>query len=744
MLIRVNGGKVGIREYLETGHKRGRDATREQLDDRIPLRGDIDLLDTCIRRMNGTSEKYLHITLAFKEDHLDEAIYRDLLQRFEQFTFAAYKPEEYMLYAEAHLPRLKGFADRSTGRMIERKPHIHIIIPKKNLLSDGALNPFGMHYKTNKYIDAFQEVTNSELGLASPKKHRRTNLESESNILARHKGSLPNEAGYDLKEDILVRIIQKNISTLGELEGELATFGEVRRRNAGKTDVYLNIKPHGAAKGVNLKEYVFSNEFLALPFQEKKRRLSEEDPSYIEKDSETDPAQENMKHLQKWMDQICFEIKYLNSGNRKEYTRYFELSEDEQREYLQNKAEQFYKKHNHPDFEIDVLKTRTDESPIPARSNRAETSPDHSPDVHIYPSGTNPIQHALDKNKENSSRRKLEAEAMLKEAKFNLDPQSLLAYAENHHGVIPGKYSETRAKDGSGRIQCGTRNLNAADFLTKELHLPWFKAADILAQLYSVQVNEGRQESATAMLWKDFVTFSNTTNHAEAVEGKERSNMQTRRFDELRARYRSERSRIRGDAKISAADRKSKISLLQTTYLAEKEVVLEETRREEECARARLRIPKIQRFLEELEMDSRSELLPESSATAVNSLVRKDDMLHARAGTWRFVPLFRGLDHVIRLNGAVDYLRNGKVVLRDTGRRILAIQETDEALEACLRLAVTKFGPKVRVFGREEFKQRVAEVAARRGMKLSFQDPGLERIRKASKTRTREQEGWNR
>ena len=143
-------------------------------------------------------------------------------------------------------------------------------------------------------------------------------------------------------------------------------------------------------------------------------------------------------------------------------------------------------------------------------------------------------------------------------------------------------------------------------------------------------------------------------------------------------------------------------------------------------------------------MDSRSELLPESSATAVNSLVRKDDMLHARAGTWRFVPLFRGLDHVIRLNGAVDYLRNGKVVLRDTGRRILAIQETDEALEACLRLAVTKFGPKVRVFGREEFKQRVAEVAARRGMKLSFQDPGLERIRKASKTRTREQEGWNR
>ncbi|NJL24725.1 MAG: hypothetical protein HC902_05860 [Calothrix sp. SM1_5_4] len=75
-----------------------------------------------------------------------------------------------------------------------------------------------------------------------------------------------------MKEEILVRIIQKNIFTLGELERELQAIGEVRKRNAGKAGEYLNIKPQGAAKGVNLKEYVFSNEFLALPFQEKKLR----------------------------------------------------------------------------------------------------------------------------------------------------------------------------------------------------------------------------------------------------------------------------------------------------------------------------------------------------------------------------------------------------------------------------------------------------------------------------------------
>ncbi len=744
MLIRINGGQFGIREYLETGHKRGRDASREQLDDRIPLRGDIDLLDTCIRRMNGTSDNYLHITIAFKEDHLDEPIYREILERFELFAFAAYKPEEYILYAEAHLPRLKSFIDRSTGRMIERKPHIHIVIPKKNLLSDGALNPFGMYYKTNKYINAFQEVTNSEFGLASPKEYRRTNLESESNILARYKGSLFNEAGYDLKEEILIRIIQKNIPTLGELERELQAIGEVKKRNAGKAGEYLNIKPHGAEKGVNLKEYVFSNEFLALPFQEKKLRLAEENPNYVERSSVTEPSRKHVELLEKWMEQICLEIKYLNSGNRKEYAHYFQLSKDDQRECLLRKAEQFYKKHKRPDFEIDTIKPHADESSILSRANRVETVPSDSPYVPILPPGTNPIQRSLDQRKESVSQSKLEAEAMLKEAKFNLDPKSLLAYAENHHGVIPGIYSETRSKDGSGRIQCGTRNLNAADFLTKELHLPWFKAADILAQIYSVQVNEGRQESSAALLWKEYVTFSSTINPTEAIERVERSSLQNQKFEELRSRYRKDRSGIRRDTKISAADRKSKLSLLQTTYLAEKEAILKEMRREEEIARAQLKIPKLQRFLEEREKVSRSNPVPESSETIVNNAAGKGDSLKAKAGNWRFIPLFRGLDHVIRINGAVDYLRNGKVLLRDTGRRVLAIQETDEALEACLRLAVTKFGPKVRVFGREAFKQRVAEVAARRGMKLTFQDPALERIRKASKTRDREQPGWDR
>ncbi|CAM2158858.1 hypothetical protein PT2222_540005 [Paraburkholderia tropica] len=40
------------------------------------------------------------------------------------------------------------------------------------------------------------------------------------------------------------------------------------------------------------------------------------------------------------------------------------------------------------------------------------------------------------------------------------------------HGLIASKYEVTKGRDGSDRIQCGVRNLNVSDFLTKEMHLP--------------------------------------------------------------------------------------------------------------------------------------------------------------------------------------------------------------------------------------------------------------------------------
>lgn len=144
MLIRVKGGSEGIAEYLSNGQKQDRELTRDELDERVILDGDLELTDNIIKNMDKDGERYLHITLAFKEDDLSRETMQDITRDFKQFAFGdAYESDEYNFYAEAHLPKVKSYVNRQTGDLVERKPHIHIVIPEINLLSGKNLNPFG-------------------------------------------------------------------------------------------------------------------------------------------------------------------------------------------------------------------------------------------------------------------------------------------------------------------------------------------------------------------------------------------------------------------------------------------------------------------------------------------------------------------------------------------------------------------------------------------------------------------------
>ena len=53
MLIRISGGESGIKDYLEDGQKQGRDYSREELDERVILDGDLTLTDVIINKINN-------------------------------------------------------------------------------------------------------------------------------------------------------------------------------------------------------------------------------------------------------------------------------------------------------------------------------------------------------------------------------------------------------------------------------------------------------------------------------------------------------------------------------------------------------------------------------------------------------------------------------------------------------------------------------------------------------------------
>ncbi len=347
MLIRVDGRHDGVKQYLEEGRKVGRDLDRDDLDERVVLAGDLDLTDAVIQSINAAPgvERYLSITLSFKEDHVARETLFQIVREFEAFALHAYRPDEYSFYAEAHLPRIKSYVDQRTGELVERKPHIHIVIPRWNLLAERHLEPLGYVRANLSFIDAFQEHVNAQYGLASPKDNRRTLLTDASEMISRYRGDLFRSNSRELKERILDAVLDRQIETHADFMALLHGHGAVRMRNTGLDNAYPNVKPAGADKGVNLKEYVFTPEFIALPTAEKLQALSADAADRYEAGVAPRRTPAHIAAvLDEWYATRAREVKYLNSGSR-QYQRYQESSPHDRELMLADLERGFYAQH---------------------------------------------------------------------------------------------------------------------------------------------------------------------------------------------------------------------------------------------------------------------------------------------------------------------------------------------------------------------------------------------------------------
>lgn len=316
MLIRVNGGSGGIKEYLIHGIKSGRALGRDELDDRVVLLGDLDLSDSIISAMENAGDKYYHVTLSFFEDSLPENILRDIATEFVNFSRAAYRGDELNFYVEAHIPRIKSYQSKS-GEIVLRKPHIHLVSPKINLLTGKVADVFGSVRRNIDYIDAFQEYINSKYGLASPKDRRRTSFDSESSIISRQKNDDFSGPAKKIKQSILDEMIARGITSQDGFKKMLESmFPEVKLRNAGKPGAYWNVKPEGAAKGTNLKEFPFSDNFIRMTLFEKADFLvsdkqRRENPVFEVAGEPKKPSVTDIKKLKNWNYFRSREIKLL-------------------------------------------------------------------------------------------------------------------------------------------------------------------------------------------------------------------------------------------------------------------------------------------------------------------------------------------------------------------------------------------------------------------------------------------------
>ncbi|MEM5389784.1 LPD7 domain-containing protein [Paraburkholderia phymatum] len=342
MLIRVRGYHDGIKAYLEDGQKQDREFERDEMDERVILAGDLALTHDIIQSMDTTAERYINVTLSFKEDEVSREVLADIVREFETFAFSAYRRDEYNFYAEAHVPRLKSYADRRSGELVERKVHLHVVIPEVNLLTGHRLEPFGKVDRHHRFLEAFQEHINAKYGLASPKDNRRVQFTDASEMISRYKGDVFEPMNRELKATILEALIARDVTCYENFKTLLTEFGATRTRNAGRDGEYENVKPPGAAKGVNLKEFVFSREFIELDADGKRDALDRNvHAEYIEPGIPRATPRHYLDALYEWTDTRAREIKYLNSGSSF-YKAYQAASPTEQRRILEHREQRFY------------------------------------------------------------------------------------------------------------------------------------------------------------------------------------------------------------------------------------------------------------------------------------------------------------------------------------------------------------------------------------------------------------------
>jgi hypothetical protein len=738
MLIRLSGGESGIKDYLENGHKQGRAYSRDELDERVILEGDLKITDTLISHMNQSGDKYLHITLAFKEDEISHDRLQAITQDFKEFAFTAFQDDEYHFYAEAHLPRIKSYSHAKTGERVERKPHIHIVIPKYNLLSGEGLNPFGLVERQVKYLEAIQETLNNRYGLASPKDNRRVLFSDDSDLFSRYKGDTFKGGSKAFKSALLSDILSRPINCYDDFKKRLAEHGEVKIRNEGKANEYLWVKPKSEAngQGINLRDAAFSRDFIELPPLEKMQRLATES-RYETATSPRANATAYERALQEWQTQRAKEIKYVYLGKRREYDAYQHASPEEKAQLLIDREQRFYQKHLRKNIEedpqtalisdmlgtvADPLKTKNRTAPAIQRNASPQTSV------------IGQLLHDLQTDRE-------EVASHLEFAviKQDLDAHRLLARLSHSHGVNPDHYPISKGRDGGDRIQAGSRKLNVSDFLTQEMNLNYRTAGQLLREIYQEQTEQTAEtlprQPACAALWQ---TYQAERQASAAIRKAERQAKQTAERLAIKAAHQRQLDGIRAHRKLSPAERKA------ATSIAKMERIQAETACREQAKSERQRLAALHR--DEYQNGYQNWLASQAKTgheSALMELRRLQAKVKKTTGSQEihtgseaqyyeassaFLLKGHSLSYHVHRDGTVTYRRGDTDWVRDEGLFVTVLQSQDDAIETGLRLAQVKFGKKLTVRGSDAFKTNVARVAAEKGLWVEFTDHALNEL----------------
>lgn len=761
MIITVGSGHSGVGEYLERGQKADRFYDRDDLDERMIIKGDLTRLQAIIDCIDEEKEnRYFHYALAFKENHVSKENLNEICLEFEQFIKHGYGDEELEFYAEAHIPKIKSYVDANDNE-VERMPHIHVVIPKLNLSNGNRYDP--LIKSQIKYLDAFQESINAKYGLESPKDNLRTEFTNASEIISRYKSGIFNGHNREEKSQILEIIINKNPSNQIELYQELRSAGyKVKMRNGTKAEQsYLNVTLPGEIKGINLKDNVFRNSFLNLEQTEKINEIkSTVAKHYRDANGPTIASDKAQHNLKEWQDWKALEVRYLQDLNKSEARNYRKFNFDEKVKFLNIKHQQTLNKlqiqgveisevitTNQREFNNVIRKIGRNSEHLESNLNRITiTDPERTrAKFRELSVGSNTREHranfelsnsdsastkrsVIEEVSETANREIMSEKHELSLGELNklIKADALLELAEKTHGINPELYFISVDMNGNDRIKCGKRNLNMVDFVTKELNLPFKEALPYLQNVYQMQNNITREKPVLRdkkYLQDEYKEwFKNYKLDKTKAINETKANFIIQRKNILQ-KYNDSITAIKNNKALDKTKRSFEISLAKSQKIFDIDALQKARNAESTLIREKYNTDMqsaYRIFLTEQAKKGNDEALEELRRLRIkfNDKTIKNTISYVE----RYQEFKLNISHDIDKDGVINYKLNNKIILRDEGKRLDIRNSQSENLKLSLNLAMAKFGNKLTLDGDEKFRQKVVETALKSNLKVEFLD----------------------
>jgi len=347
MLIRISQSKRGIENYFETGQKQGREVTRDQMDHRVHLAGDLNAFGITTdysRKEKSWKNHYWHLTASFamENNDLDDDTLRAINDEMMNYYFAGYDRDSLAQAAEAHRPKIQSVFNHETSEYEQRLLHLHNAVAKFNPESGNQVRMTPFSQSADR---AFQSYLCQKYDLVDPADRMRDVPKTKKDLISRFKADP--DTSKQTKVSELRKIFSQLVNDANSLEQaesillETGLVDNVTFKAQKSGNKYLQVKTTLGTRNINLRGKGFEQlEKLYYSDDELQKRSSA--GKYQETQKRSMPENQVIweRHRDWWLrelkkrEPVTKRTALNHEKSRKKFESYYEKYTKEQRLYF--------------------------------------------------------------------------------------------------------------------------------------------------------------------------------------------------------------------------------------------------------------------------------------------------------------------------------------------------------------------------------------------------------------------------